>query len=185
MTQLNCIVTERIELTKTPIFSVQKKVVLDTWGKQYSRVVVNKNPAVVLIPRRKDGKVLLVRQWRAGSERVMLELPAGVIETGETPLETAKREIREEIGFRSDKLQFLGSCYVSPGYCSEQYHFYLAEELVSDPLPPDEDEHLEIVYLSLEAAIEHPEVRNDSKSWLGLLAAERFLNQRREGEVSE
>ena len=185
MKQLQCQIMERTELTKTPIFSVEKKVVLDAWGKQYSRVVVKKSPAVVLIPRRGDGTIVLVRQWRAGSEQVMLELPAGVIDEGETPRQTAEREIREEIGCRSEKLQFLGSCFVSPGYCSEQYHFFLAEELVSDPLPPDDDEHLEVVYLTLEEAIENPEIRNDSKSWLGVLAAERFLHQNRDGEVSE
>jgi len=185
MEQLSCKIIERVELTKTPIFTVEKKTVLDAWGQQYHRIVVEKKPAVVLIPRKTDGTIVLVRQWRAGSETVMLELPAGVIEAGETPLATAEREIREEIGYRSDKLHFLGSCYVSPGYCSERYYFYLAEELIADPLPPDQDEHLEVVYLSLKEALEDPEIRNDSKSWLGILAAERFLHQRSESEESE
>lgn len=185
MEQLLCKVIERVEITKTPIFTVEQKTVLDAWGHQYPRVVVEKKPAVVLIPRKSDGTIFLVRQWRAGSETVMLELPAGVVEAGETPITTAEREIREEIGFRSEKMHLLGSCYVSPGYCSERYYFYLAENLVADPLPPDQDEHLEIVNLTLQEALEHPEVCNDSKSWLGLLAAEKFINHRSKSEESE
>lgn len=175
METLQCRVLSKKEWIRTPIFSVEEKMVESGQGKIMKRMVVQKKAAVVLIPLLPDGQVLMVQQWRAGTEEVMQELPAGVIDAGETPFQAAQRELREETGYRSEKLTLLGSSYSSPGFCNELFYFYLAEMLCEDPLPADEDEELNLLSVRLQEALHHPMVCRDAKSWLGLLAAEQHL----------
>ncbi len=175
MDSLNCTVLATKTQLQTAIFRVEQKTVEDARGHRYERSVVEKGPAVVLIPIDAEGNVLLVRQWRAGTEQIMLELPAGVMEAGESPQTAAQREIREETGLRSDNLLLLAASYVSPGYCSELFYFFLARELTADPLPCDEDEILDLVKLPLAEARQNPAIRQDSKTWLGILAACDYL----------
>lgn len=177
METLQCQVITKKELIRTPIFSVEEKMVENSQGKILKRLVVQKKAAVVLIPMMPNGDVLFVKQWRAGTEEVMQELPAGVIDVGETPFQAAQRELREETGYRSEKLTLLGSSYSSPGFCNELFYFYLAEMLCEDPLPADEDEKLNLLNLTLQEALRHPMVCRDAKSWLGLLAAEQHFHQ--------
>jgi ADP-ribose pyrophosphatase len=84
----------------------------------------------------------------------LLELPAGTLEPGEDPLETAARECREEIGMAPGQLDRLGGVFLAPGYSTEFLHFFLATDLQSSPLDPDEDEDLQVVTVSLDEAID-------------------------------
>lgn len=162
-------------LLKTPILTVKLLNVVAPKNQELKRIVVEKGPAVVIVALTDKNEVVLVKQWRAGSKKKMLELPAGVVDAGEEPAIAAQRELREEIGFRADSLTELGSSYVSPGYVSERFYFYLAQDLKYDPLPCDEEEDLEVVYLPLAQASLEESVKEDVKTWLGLLAAEKFL----------
>ena len=162
-------------IVKTPILDVQGLTVLNPQKYELKRIVVKKPGAVVVVPITQDNQVVLVKQWRAGTEKYMLELPAGVIDPGESPEITAQRELREEIGYKSENLVFLGQSYVSPGYLTEKFHFFLARNLEYSPLPPDEHEDLEIITLDFQQALDSQQVKEDAKSWLGLLAAEKHL----------
>ena len=87
-----------------------------------------------------------------GSDGLLLELPAGVLEEGEDPLVSAEREIREEIGMGAEELRELGGFYLAPGYTDEYMTIFLATGLHPSPLEPDEDEFLNLVTMSVEEA---------------------------------
>lgn len=106
--------------------------------------------AVVILPILPDGKIALVRQFRAAAGMDVLESVAGMIEDGETPEVAAFRELEEETGFSASRITKLGRSYASPGISSEVYHFYLAQDLTKGDPHPDEDEDLDLVTLAPE-----------------------------------
>ncbi|MFN4071184.1 MAG: NUDIX domain-containing protein, partial [Thermus caldifontis] len=93
--------------------------------------IVEHKPAVAVIAI-KDGKMLFVRQPRPAVGLAPLEIPAGLIEPGEDPLEAARRELAEETGLAGD-LTYLFSYYVSPGFTDEKTHVFLAVNLREVP----------------------------------------------------
>lgn len=119
-------------------------------GVQASREVVEYPGGVCVLALQEDGTVPLVRQFRYPLGHTMLELPAGKLERGEDPLAAAVRELGEEVGLEPGDMTDLGHIYVSPGFCTEKLHMYLARDVKSVPVHPDEDEFLEIVYMSFE-----------------------------------
>ncbi|MGC9071914.1 MAG: NUDIX hydrolase [Acidilobus sp.] len=97
-------------------------------------------PSVVILPVLEDGRVLLIRQWRAAVNGWVLEAPAGRMEPGEAPEEAARRELEEETGYRAARLERMYSAYVSPGYSDEVQHAFIATGLsrARQALEPDE-----------------------------------------------
>jgi ADP-ribose pyrophosphatase len=119
-----------------------------------------------------DGeRLFLVRQPReAVGEPDLLELPAGKLdEEGEGPLETAKRELAEEIGKGANEWRHLTSFYTSPGFVDEECHVYLATDLFDQTAEADENERIEIVELPLAELDAVIEQCRDAKSLVGLL----------------
>ena len=123
-------------------------------GAQASREVVGHPGGVCILAMKEDGTVPLVRQFRYPLADVMLELPAGKLEYGEEPRPAAIRELGEEVGLEPGELTDLGFIYVSPGFCTEKLHLYLARNVKSVPVHPDEDEFLDIVHLPFETLVE-------------------------------
>lgn len=78
------------------------------------------------VPFHEDNLILLISQHRSGPDKVLIEIPAGTCEPGESPVDTAVRELKEECGFVTSYIQPLGSMYPSPGYCSEVIRMYVA-----------------------------------------------------------
>jgi len=113
-------------------------------GREHTYDLVAHPDAVTLLPITKAGEVILVSQYRIGAQGFLLELPAGVMDSGESPLESARRELREETGQDSDMLVPLGGFYMVPGYSNEYMSAFLALELHPAPLAQDEDEFLEL-----------------------------------------
>lgn len=105
--------------------------------------------AVVLVPVTEKQEIILVKQWRRAIEKRILELPAGTLESGESPEVCAQRELQEETGFRSSQIIPLGGFYSSPGFCTEYLHLFLAFGLQADPLPADDDEGIDLFFVSL------------------------------------
>ncbi|MER3451180.1 MAG: ADP-ribose pyrophosphatase [Thermus sp.] len=114
--------------------------------------IVEHRPAVAVLAF-KDGKMLFVRQPRIAVGLSPLELPAGLLEEGETPLEAAKRELAEEAGLTGE-FTYLFRFYVSPGFTDELCHVFLVENLRAMEATPDEDEALEVVWMRPEEALE-------------------------------
>jgi ADP-ribose pyrophosphatase len=110
------------------------------------------------LPVTEDGKLILVRQYRFAVQGRLLEFPAGTVEPNEEPLETVKREIQEETGYRAHKWDKLGEFFLAPGYSDEIIYAFLASDLEKLETPPqqEEDEDIETVFLTpeeLETAI--------------------------------
>ena len=112
-------------------------------GDEVQREVVVHPGASVMLPLDGD-RIWLVRQPREVVGEELLELPAGKL-NGVEPLETAQRELREEIGKSAANWRFLTSFYASPGFTDEVIHAYLATDLRDDPLEAEEEERITVV----------------------------------------
>ncbi len=144
-------------------------------GRRALREVVEHADVVAIIPLDEAGRVVMVRQYRLPVAQVLLEVPAGGVEPGESVEEAAQRELQEETGQRAGRLQPLGGFYVSPGYCSEFIHVLLATDLAESAAEADPDEQITVERVPLAEAlrlVESGAVR-DSKSIIGLLLAAR------------
>jgi 8-oxo-dGTP pyrophosphatase MutT (NUDIX family) len=145
-------------------------------GEEATREIVTHPGAVTILPF--DGEhVWLVRQPREPvGEQALLELPAGKIDApGEDLLETAKRELAEEIGKGARQWRHLVSFYNSPGLLSEENHLFLAQDLYEQTADSEENERIEIVRLpvrELDATI--PGLK-DAKTLIGLLWLRSFV----------
>jgi ADP-ribose pyrophosphatase len=132
------------------------KVKVDTLAydrdRTVTREVVEAGSTVVILPIDSERNVLLVRQFRYPIGMTLLEAPAGRVEIGETSIEAAQRELREEIGYASRDIREMGSFWISPGYCTEYMHAYLAKDLVPGKLQPDDDEDIVVERFPLEDA---------------------------------
>lgn len=112
------------------VFDVKvDKIEYDESGNDGVREVAIHPGGAVVLPIKKDGKIVMVKQYRYPSDKSLLELPAGKLEPEEAPLECAKRELTEETGYRSEKILKLGKIFTTPGFCTEVLHIFLAEEL--------------------------------------------------------
>ena len=107
---------------------------------------------VAIVAQPAPGEIVLVRQYRHAVGQDLWEVPAGMIERGEPPLETARRELIEETGYRAESLRFLFSLYTSPGFCNERIHLFAAEGLTLGEAAPEDDEQFEIRTWKIEEA---------------------------------
>jgi len=139
-------------------------------GWKTTREVVEHGEVVAVVPLLEGEDVLLVRQYRLPAAQTLLEVPAGGVDEGEKPEEAAQRELGEECGQRAGRLERLGGFYVSPGFCSEFIHVFLATQLRPVRARPEPDEEIAVVRLPLAEAlrlIRRGEIR-DGKSIIGL-----------------
>ncbi len=136
------------ELLRTPIFYVTQDVALDPEGFEIKRAIVQHGGSAVVMPVDDRRRVLLVKQYRLPARRYMWELPAGRVDEGETPLQAARRELKEETGYRARKLQKLAEFYASPGFLAEKMTIYLAQGLTAGKATPMEDERIEMQWYS-------------------------------------
>ena len=141
--------------------------------------MVEHGECVAIVALDFEGNAILVRQFREPVERTLLEIPAGGIEPGEDPAQSAVRELREETGYHAGKVRSLGGLYSSPGFCTEYLHLFLATELGQGRPSPMEDEMIDVVRVPLS---EIPNLVTsgeicDAKSIAGFFA---FLSLRRD-----
>jgi ADP-ribose pyrophosphatase len=136
------------------ILNLEVDRVIEPSGAEVVREVVRHQGAAVILPLTHEGEVVLVRQFRYAVGRFLWEVPAGHIGSGETPEETARRELVEETGYRPQQLQKLTSVYPSPGFSDEVMHIFLATELEPGPASPEDDESIETGLFSVEKAME-------------------------------
>lgn len=108
------------------------------------REIVEHNGGAVLAAVTDEGKLVMVRQYRKAAKRVMLEVPAGKIDPGESAETTAKRELKEETGYTAGKIKFLMQFYPSVGYSEEILYLYLCTDLTPGETNFDENEAIDI-----------------------------------------
>ena len=136
-----------------------------------TREIVVHDDCIAIVAVDQDENLLLVRQFRKAVNKELLEIPAGGIDSGESPEQAVEREMREETGFRPRTIKRLGGFYSAPGYSSEFLYLFLAKDLVPDPLSADDTPGIEVVRASADKVIDmitSGEIR-DSKSIAGLL----------------
>jgi ADP-ribose pyrophosphatase len=138
------------------VFSVEVDTIRHPNGREHEAAIVRHPPSVVMIPVREDGRVILIRQFRAPLKEAIWELPAGKVQPGETAEAAATRECEEEIALLPRVIEPLGSFYPSPGFCDELMIFFRVSQL-QPPAPdstikPDEDEEIETRAVTVEEA---------------------------------
>jgi ADP-ribose pyrophosphatase len=159
---------ERPEASEIAFEGRHVRVVVERWGDR-SREIVESPNAVTVVAVDGEGYVTLVRQLREAARRELLELPAGGIDPGETPLECAKRELREEVGLTGGRWERRSGFFTVPGICREWMELYFAEGLVRGDAAPVADEEIETVRVPLaEIPALLPEIE-DAKTLVGLL----------------
>lgn len=151
---------EEKTLSTNPIFSgkiisLQVDEVELPNGRLAKREIVKHPGAVAIIPITDDNKIVMVDQYRAALERTIIEIPAGKLEKGEEPRESAIRELEEETGYECNSLEWLISFYTSPGFADEIIHVYIAKGLTKKEHAAslDEDEFVNLHEVSLDEAL--------------------------------
>lgn len=145
-------------LLRSRVFTIRHDMWRGPDGRVFERDTVIHPGAVAILPFDAQGRVLMLRQFRAPADAWLLEIPAGTLEPGEPPLACAKRELIEETGFAARHWRKLGVIYNAPGYSSERIHLYRAWDLKPEQGEKDPDEHIEL------ATMTRPEVQRAIKA---------------------
>ncbi len=164
------------KLIETPIFQVSDDVAVDPEGFEIRRLIVRHEGSAVIMPIDEKKRILLVRQYRLPARDYLWELPAGRVDKGETVLQAAKRELREETGLRAKRFTKLASFYVSPGFLEEKMTIFAAEELSEGESEWMEDERIEMRWVAaadLDRMIASGQIK-DAKTIVGFLAWKRY-----------
>lgn len=148
-------------------------------GRERNYDLVDHADAVTILPVDDSGNVWFVSQFRIGAAANLLELPAGVMDTGEEPADSARRELREEIGMDCRELISLGGFWMAAGYSNEFMHCFLALGLTPAPLDQDEDEFLSLSKYPLEKVFKMVDAGElkDGKTLSTLLFARKYLKR--------
>ena len=131
----------------------------------YERLRTPRIPAVLVVPIKANGNVVLIREYACGNNDYQVALPKGAMDGHETVFEAANRELMEEAGYGAHQFTELKALSMSPGYMGHKIHIVMAEELYEKRLPGDEPEPLEV--------LEHPLEDID-----GLIAMDEFTEAR-------
>lgn len=140
-------------------------------GTTSTREIVHHHGGACILPVDADGSVTMVRQFRYAFGEEIWELPAGKLEPGEDPFESAKRELSEECGLSADNYMDLGVVYPTVGYDSEKIYLWAATGLHKGGQHLDAGEFLDVVRMPFEEALQkvlHGEIK-DSKTQIGLM----------------
>jgi len=128
------------------VFSVETGARRFPNGREHEVAIVRHPPAVVVIPIEDDGRVVLIRQFRAAIDRELWEVPAGSVDRDESADAAARRECEEEIGRVPQRVERIAALFPTPGYCDEEMIFFRATGLREPPAgsrrQPDEDEDI-------------------------------------------
>jgi ADP-ribose pyrophosphatase len=137
------------------VISVKRDTVSLPNGKAATREVVMHPGGVTILPLLPNGNIVFVEQYRYATGQVLLELPAGKLDPGETPLFCGQRELAEETLYTADHWELLSVVYTAPGFCDERLWLYLAKDI--QPVPAQsverpEDEFLNVIILTPQQA---------------------------------
>ncbi len=170
---------KREDIFKGRIIDVKVDTVVLPNGKEAKREVVLHNDASAIVAEDEKGRLIFVRQYRHPIEKDIIEIPAGICEAGEDPMECALRELEEETAYKAGKIEHLTSFYTSAGFSNETIHIYLCRELSKGSYNFDDDEFLTDCRYSLEEAenmIFSGEI-TDSKTIIGILCYKEYLRR--------
>ena len=157
---------------KGAVLNLRKDKVTVKNGTSYREIIEHSGGAVIVAVK-DNGNVLMVRQYRKASNRVMFELPAGKLDPGEEPAEAAARELREETGYRAGKTRYITEFYPTVGYSEELLRLFLCTDLTPGETDFDENEAITIEEHPLDelySMVMNGQIR-DGKTQIGILIA--------------
>ncbi len=160
------------QIYKSKIIRLCDDIVELNDGRRLSREILHHPGAVAIVPVIKKDKVILIKQFRYAAGDFLWELPAGTLEKNETPYQCAKRELEEETGYRTEKIEKMIQFYPTPGVSTEIIYIYKASNLTKTKQSLEDDEFLKIKVFSLKSAIDM--IKNgkiiDGKTIIGLMS---------------
>jgi len=172
-------VVERSMLHRGRVFTLVREKVLLSNGSTVDLDLIRHPGAAAMVPLTQDHSLILIRQYRHAVGDFLWEIPAGTLNPSEKPLECAKRELIEEIGYSAARWEKLGEIIPVPGYSDERIHIFLATELDPARQNLDPDEILDVHQIPLEKAFEMIEdgAIQDSKTISSLFLARTWLEK--------
>ena len=166
------------EIYKGRIVHLVEDTVILPDGREAGRELVLHGGGAGVIALDEDKNVLMVSQYRKPYDQMILEVPAGKLEKGEDPKDTAIRELQEETGYTAENVTYIGKYYPTPGYCSEITYLYFAENLSFVGQKLDHGEFVELKKIPLSELVEM--VMNneipDAKTAIAILKADKIVN---------
>ncbi len=152
-------------------FRITEDVASDESGFEIRRSVVRHPGSAVMMAVDSLDRVLLIRQYRLPAGTYLWEVPAGKLDPGETPLEAAKRELKEETGYAAETWTPMISYWPSPGFCAEKMNLFLATNLTAGEATPMDDEQIEARWFTREEieAMIHSGEMQDGKTLIAFL----------------
>ena len=171
---------EKISELKTKKFSFEINRIELPNGHEGEYGTIKFPNAALAVPITRENKVIILRQYRFAVSRYLLEFPAGTLEAGETPINSIKREIQEEAGYKADDWDKLGTLVNAPGYSDEVIHLFLARKLqkLDIDVEGDLDEDIEVLTLypdELDNLIASGQEILDAKTITAWFRAKQFL----------
>lgn len=148
-------------------------------GNHALREVVEHPGGVGVAALTENEELLLVKQFRYPYQQILLEIPAGKRDPGESPLECGRRELKEETGVSAENFFYLGELYPTPGYCDEVIHIFAARDLSFGQSTPDADEFVEYEKVPFKTAVDlvmSGEIK-DAKTQLAILKIQLLKQQ--------
>jgi ADP-ribose diphosphatase len=176
------IIRDRREVARSRLFHIEALDLTFSNGVEttFERLVPGGLGAVIVAAMPDPETVLMIREYCAGTERYELALPKGRMEAGESPEQSANRELAEETGFAARKLTAIKPIALAPGYMSHATNLVLAEDLYPKTAEGDEPEPIEVVPWAIEQIYELS-MRDDcseARSIAGLYLIRDFIHRR-------
>lgn len=172
-------VLERFTVHQGRVFSLVRERVALPNGVTMDLDMVRHPGAAAMVPLTKNNTLLMIRQYRHAVGGYIWEIPAGTLGPKETPIECAKRELAEEIGYSANSWHKLGEITPVPGYSDERIHIFCAMDLSPAAQHLDRDEIIDVHEIRLEEAVKMAERGEigDAKTLSGLFLARLWLNK--------
>ncbi len=159
------------EIYRGKIVTLHVDTIRQASGRTTIREVVLHPGGVTAVPILDDGRILLIRQFRYPIGKYILELPAGKLDSGQTPQDTIARELEEETGYRAGILKHETTFYTTPGICNEVIHFFVAHKLTPCAQRLEEGEHIIVEAYTVDECLQKIRTGEiaDGKTILGIL----------------
>lgn len=144
-------ITSKQTVFKSKYFKIDRAVIQRD-GKTFTKDILSRTPTVIVLPVNAQSEIYLVSQYRDSMQKTLLETVAGHIEKGDTPLESAKKELKEEVGLTAKTWKQIGTFYVSANM-NAIVHIFYATDLTEGIQNLDDDENIKVIKIPFKEAL--------------------------------